>query len=294
MGLDYNGIKFLLYAKSLGVDFSEAATIGRQYLHISPPDLKKILLSFNYQIDDKELELIFQENKGYSETFFHYLNAEFVDSFDYSNYEGATHLHDMNFAIPEIHKEKYNVVIDGGALEHIFNFPVAIKNCMEMVKPGGYYLGITIANNFMGHGFYQFSPETFFQIFTQENGYEMINLIACETSSKAQWFSVKDPNELKERVTLVNQFPVYILVVAKRIASVEIFKNVPQQSDYTLIWQGDYSAQSAPEVSTQRRRNILTRSIIKLLPSPIKIKLKSISSKKEPIFNPKFFEPFNP
>jgi hypothetical protein len=30
---------------------------------------------------------------------------------------------------------------------------------------------VTPANNQMGHGFYQFSPELFFRVFSQENGY---------------------------------------------------------------------------------------------------------------------------
>ena len=68
-------------------------------------------------------------------------------------------------------KNKYTLVIDGGCLEHIFNFPVAIKNCMEMLQEGGHFIGITPANNLMGHGFYQFSPELYFRIFSKENGF---------------------------------------------------------------------------------------------------------------------------
>jgi 2-polyprenyl-3-methyl-5-hydroxy-6-metoxy-1,4-benzoquinol methylase len=53
-------------------------------------------------------------------------------------------------------------VFDGGTLEHIFDYPTAIKNCMKMVKPGGHLLLTTPANNWFGHGFYQFSPELFY------------------------------------------------------------------------------------------------------------------------------------
>jgi len=42
----------------------------------------------------------------------------------------------MSQPIDTIHKNKYDLVFDGGTLEHVFNFPVAIKNCMEMVKVG--------------------------------------------------------------------------------------------------------------------------------------------------------------
>jgi hypothetical protein len=294
MGLDSNGIKLLLYAKSLGVDFSETVTIGRQYLYIEPSGLKEILSSFNYQVDDKNLELIFKENNGYAETFFRYIGANITDSFDYSNYEGATHIHDMNLAIPDIYKDKYNVVIDGGALEHIFNFPVAIKNCMEMIKVGGYYLGITPGNNFMGHGFYQFSPELLFRIFTKENGYEVVKLIVFETSS-SQWFSVQDPYELKERVTLENQFPLYILVIAKKLSSVEIFKNTPQQSDYSLMWnEKPTSGLDSIYPTKKQSQNISYHLIRKIAPKYIKSKLKNIINNPKNIFNPRFFTPFDP
>jgi hypothetical protein len=297
MGLDYNGVKFLLYAKSVGVDFSETATIGRQYLYIDPTELKDILSKFNYQVDDRYLELIFKENSGYAETLFRYIGAKNLYSFDRSSYENATYLHDMNCIIPECHKDKYDVVIDGGALEHIFNFPVAIKNCMEMVKIGGHYLGMTIGNNFMGHGFYQFSPELFFRIFTKENGYEIVNLFALETATGSQWFSVKDPNQLKQRVTLVNQSPLYIFVIAKKIAAVEIFKNVPQQSDYATIWQEETSKIAVPVqfAEPQNQKNILDRTVNKnYIPSTRETTSNNLASKDKLVFDPKFFTEVNP
>ncbi|MFM6250815.1 MAG: hypothetical protein ACKPJH_19620 [Dolichospermum sp.] len=302
MGLDSNGIKFILYAKSLEVDFSATATIGRQYLYIEPSGLKEILSSFNYQVDDKNLELIFKENDGYAETFLRYIGANIADSFDYSDYEGATHIHDMNLSIPDIYKDKYNVVIDGGALEHIFNFPVAIKNCMEMVKVGGYYIGMTIANNFMGHGFYQFSPELFFRILTKENGYELVKVIAVDTSSTKQWFSIKDPNELKERVTLVNSSPLYLFVIAKKIDnSVAIFKTAPQQSDYELMWQDGSIKEKMRflSVNSQIQQITLGNLLKKIIPKNLKRELKRLllkdkSPDKLTVFDPKFFTPFNP
>ncbi|MFM6073633.1 MAG: hypothetical protein ACKPB9_18935, partial [Dolichospermum sp.] len=278
------------------------ATIGRQYLYIEPSGLKEILSSFNYQVDDKNLELIFKENDGYAETFLRYIGANIADSFDYSDYEGATHIHDMNLSIPDIYKDKYNVVIDGGALEHIFNFPVAIKNCMEMVKVGGYYIGMTIANNFMGHGFYQFSPELFFRILTKENGYELVKVIAVDTSSTKQWFSIKDPNELKERVTLVNSSPLYLFVIAKKIDnSVAIFKTAPQQSDYELMWQDGSIKEKMRflSVNSQIQQITLGNLLKKIIPKNLKRELKRLllkdkSPDKLTVFDPKFFTPFNP
>ncbi len=297
MGLDSNGVKFLLYAKSLGINFSETATIGRQYLYIEPSELQEILSKFNHHIDNEYLELIFQENNRYAETLFSYLGANNLYSFDCSNYENATYLHDMNCIIPDCYKDKYDVVIDGGALEHIFNFPVAIKNCMEMVKVGGHYLGMTIGNNFMGHGFYQFSPELLFRIFNKDNGYEIVNLLALETATGSQWFTVKDPNELKERVTLVNHAPLYIFVIAKKIAEVAIFKNTPQQSDYAMIWQEETSKKVilSQSVETQDQENSLKETVDRTpMTSTAEVNSSHFSAVEQPVFDPKFFVKINP
>ena len=130
----------------------------------------------------------------------------------------------MNEPIPHDLKFRYSVVLDGGSLEHVFNFPVAIKNCMEMLQVGGHYLGVTPANNFMGHGFYQFSPELFFSVFSEENGYELTSLIVFEDKYNAKWFSVKNPQKINTRVALINDIPTYLLILAKRISEGSIFK----------------------------------------------------------------------
>src|SRR5437762_12288642 len=107
-------------------------------------------MKFGFSVEDAKIQQIFERTGGYAEEFLKYLGAKTVHSLDNSDYEGATHVHDMNKPIPGHLKAQYSVVLDGGSLEHIFNFPVAIQNCMEMVQVGGHYLGITPTNNFVG------------------------------------------------------------------------------------------------------------------------------------------------
>jgi 2-polyprenyl-3-methyl-5-hydroxy-6-metoxy-1,4-benzoquinol methylase len=76
-----------------------------------------------------------------------------VSSIDASDYENATYVHDLNVPIPDHLKGQFDLVDDGGTLEHVFNFPVALRNCMEMVKVGGHLLLNVPTNNFVGHGF---------------------------------------------------------------------------------------------------------------------------------------------
>lgn len=234
MGLDINGIRLVLLAKQLGAEFKDVVTIGRQGLHLTQAQLQKELVHFdvlcpaNFSMDEM----------CYSEFLFSLLGARDTQSIDNSDYENATIIHDMNNPLPAELKGKFSVVVDAGTLEHVFNYPVAIKNCMELLKSGGMFISITPANNFMGHGFYQFSPELFFSVFTKVNGFELIKLFICETYEDSQWYEVSKPKGGNEgRVTLINHQPTYLMCIARRIDDgCEPLKNAPQQADYVEAW----------------------------------------------------------
>ena len=223
MGVDYTAIKLLSLLKDDKKN-KKLLTLGRQGLHINTNKVESLL----------ELKKDSLKNEIWTEKLFNLLGYD-IESIDNSNYENATHVHDMNFPIKENFKNKYDIVLDGGTLEHIFNFPVAIKNCMEMVKVGGKFASITCGNNFSGHGFYQFSPELFFRVFTKENGFEVENVFISEVGSNT-WYKVMDPNVVKKRVLFNNKKETYIITIANKISNQEIFKNTPQQSDYFDIW----------------------------------------------------------
>ena len=258
MGLDRSGTKFLLYADCLGADFSHPAMIGRQGIHLKKKELIKYLTDHGYQIDNKTIEEIFDKHDGFAEGLLEYLGAVDIHSYDNSSYEGATHVHNMNLPIPDSGKEKYTVVIDGGSLEHVFNFPIAIKNCMEMLQVGGHFISITPANNLLGHGFYQFSPELFYRIFTQENGFSIIDMFLFEGRKDEKWYSVMDPNKLGERVLLNNARQAYLMILAKKIKTVDIFAQAPQQSDYVKKWN---SADMNSRHKMNKKDSLITKVI---------------------------------
>lgn len=237
MGLDINGTKFLLHAKSQGVSFNKTAMIGRQQLLVTADALRNNLAAFGYSLQTDEANQLISQRDGYAEPFLEKLGATEIVSFDNSEYENADYIFDFNFPVPDNFKNRFTVVLDGGTLEHIFNFSTSIKNCMEMIEVGGYFLGITPTNNFLGHGFYQFSPELFFRIFNTANGFNLSQMILFEDSPDAKWYEVADPDKIKERVILANKVPTYLLIIAKKTASVEIFATPPQQSDYVELWK---------------------------------------------------------
>jgi hypothetical protein len=284
MGLDRNGVKLLLYGRDCGVDYTTSIMIGRQELHLSPADMARILKSWRLAPTEADIARIFSASGAFADEFLRYLGASEVDALDYSDHEGANRIHDMNLPIPDELKGRYSAVIDGGSLEHIFNFPTAVRNCMEMVKVGGHFLSVTPANNFMGHGFYQFSPELFFRILAPENGFEPPKVIAVENRRHAGWYLAKNPETIGRRVTYTNSTPTYLLVLARKLAEAEIFHTPPQQSDYVSGWS---RAQG-------RRHRWSDSALSRKLYKPVERGAKKIIRLFVSGFSPRFFEPLDP
>ena len=258
MGINTSFAKVLFYARHRGVDFSRALTLGRMRLYVSPEKLQRELAQDDIPGDLRALA----DGSDYAEPLFQALGSEQADSVDYSDYESASVIWDLNVEFPEKLQNRYSVVLDSGTLEHVFNFPVAIKSCMKAIQVGGHFIGITPANNLLGHGLYQFSPELYYRIFSPENGFrtEMVAVgVSLRDSEVERWYRVKDPNEAHSRVVLCNDFPTFLLVIARKLSEVEIFEHFPYQSDYVNAWQG---APGTTEGSTGR----VKRWVKRLLP----------------------------
>ena len=247
MGINYNFAKLLLHAKSLGTSFERTLTLGRQNLFVTARDLVPLFSKAGDPLSLGEAERLKRDGGGYCEPFFGRLGAKSVVSVDASSYESPTVVHDMNRPIPDSMRESFDAVFDGGTLEHIFDFPTAIRNCMELLSPGGHFIGATPANNFMGHGFYQFSPELFYQVFAEVNGFKVVGMYLCEDRSPYQWYEVAEPSKIRSRVLLINFRETHLLIVARRLDTRPIFAAAPQQSDYLCAWEEGSSCDSGLE-----------------------------------------------
>jgi hypothetical protein len=247
-----------MYArKHLGVDYGRTLTLGRQEMYLTPSELRAMARAQGIGTEEHLKRL--EESNGYSERYFELLGATTTDSMDMSGYEKATIIHDLNVPVPATLHGRYTCVVDGGTLEHVFEISTAFRNCMAMLEPGGHFIGITPANNFMGHGFYQFSPELFFRVFSAANGFE-VRTVLLRTAS--EWYEVADPAEVKERVELVNSTRVSLVVIARKIKEVELFRT-PQQSDYASAWK----AQEGPAADQKTMAdNLFLNMARRLLP----------------------------
>jgi hypothetical protein len=242
MGFDRYSTRLVLLAKKKGVDFSRTLTLGRQGLHLKDGELDGILQDAGVSLNSQQRQQ-FAADLPHADGLLKALGAASLVTVDASGYEGASVIHDMNTPIPDSLAGKFTTVIDFGTLEHVFNFPVAVRNCMQMLSVGGTFLCATTANNYLGHGFYQFSPELFFRVFSKENGFRVNEMYLCEDRHTRYWYQVPDPAEVRSRVELRNSRRTLMLIRAQKIAGVVPFATTPQQSDYAQdLWQGQEAA----------------------------------------------------
>jgi SAM-dependent methyltransferase len=154
----------------------------------------------------------------------------------------------MNLPVPVHFRESFDLVYDGGTLEHIYNFPQAVTNCMDMLRVSGLLVISTPSNNFLGHGFYQFSPELFYRLFSPENGFRVERMLAFDCARGGPRYEVRDPKEMGRRVELLaTGCRVQLWVEARKIRPVAHDQfAVPQQSDYVRQWTKRENSEPPP------------------------------------------------
>lgn len=245
MAVEVNVLKLLLLAQRIGVSFETTLMLGRQnVVGMTADEMVGIFDGFNRRI---ELATARQILKGrYAEPLLTELGARSADSMDGSGYEGATIVHDLNSPVPAQLFNRFSAVFDGGTLEHVFQFPTALRSAMQMVRPGGHYIAMSPINNFMGHGLYQLSPELYIGAFSEENGFAIERMMLVENFSN-QWFEVIDPSNLQTGVQVRNPHPTFVFFIARKTSDkADILAKPPQQGLYSAQW----SAPSKPARGT--------------------------------------------
>ncbi len=238
MGLTFGHLAFLAQARASGVRFDELLTIGHQTLYLSPRQARRLAAFTRTKVSG----LSSPWGEDYADHFLQEMLAtKRLCSLDCSPYEGSEIIHDMNQPIGTDYEAAFDAVIDGGSTEHVFNYPTALANCMRLVKKGGSLFILTMANNHMGHGFYQLSPELFYRALQPCNGFE-IRRVALEVRRypsgyvlPGKFYLVADPMKVGSRIGLVCRKPVQIMVHAVRTDVVVPFARYPIQSDYAAM-----------------------------------------------------------
>ena len=100
-----------------------------------------------------------------------------VVNLDNSDYEGAELIWDLNRPLPEellAKTGRFDLIIDSGCLEHIFNVPQVLENFHRLATDDGVVIHIVPSSNLVDHGFYMFSP-TLFQDYYSANRWRILS-----------------------------------------------------------------------------------------------------------------------
>lgn len=230
MGIDNTAARMLLLLRNIhGINFQNVLTLGHQRNYISPGLQKRISKELGVPIDAL--------SQDYSDSFMKAIGVETLEILDISGYENATVIHDLNTPIPDSLREKFTLVIDIGTSEHVFNVAQSLENLRNLCKSHGHVLMVNPANNWLGHGFYQFSPELFFRAFDREYGFEVKSIYLIKKKMLYEsWYKLNDPKNVGRRGTILTNKRCYIAVIAsKSMPSNSLVSQ--QQSDYVSAWE---------------------------------------------------------
>ena len=218
MGIDTPALKHFNHCKQYGY-FNKTLTLGRQ--QILTNDIQNIL--GNSRSYGPYCEDLLKDCFGSTD----------VDSIDNSDYEGATIVFDLNKKIKDNTIAKYNTIIDCGTLEHVYHINNALYNVSKLCNIGGQIIHVLPANNFCGHGFWQLSPELFFSLYSEKNGYKNTEVFIIDTYS----YEVRKltPPENGRRILVDSKTPIYVAV--RTVLDDKKFSHSDvQQSDYVYLW----------------------------------------------------------
>lgn len=139
--------------------------MGKQDILCGWDSLTRMLKLYNVHYDPD----LYAEIKGItpidSVKFFQILGFSEVHVVDVSDYEGADIIFNLADDLPPELIQRFDYVLNGGTLEHIFNVAKALQNMSDMVKAGGRIIHIVPLYGYVNHGFYSFSPIAFLEYY---------------------------------------------------------------------------------------------------------------------------------
>ena len=157
---------------------SIAIDLGCQTPSIIIDNIIKFLQNNKKKIhDDQILNLSKLKNIKFS-TYDFFKSINYVDykSIDINGALGSYQF-DLNFIINEKYnfQEQFDLVINNGTGEHIFNQYSFFKNFHNLTKKNGFMLNILPFIDWINHGFYNFNPIIFADM-AASNNYEIIKI----------------------------------------------------------------------------------------------------------------------
>ena len=225
-----------------------ALDLGSQTSRIDKNFLKKFLeINNGISIEIKSnIEQLIKKGKFSTKEYFNAINFHDYSSIDINGaYESYNF--DLNLNIKEDYNfnKKFDLVINNGTSEHIFNQSNFFLNFHNLTQVNGLMLNIVPFIDWINHGFYNYNP-IFFADLAAANGYEILKIclgnrnaaiLNIDKKFQKTFFDQIKPNndnsEFKNIISLARSKlgeNIILVVILKKINE-EIFKS-PLQGKY--------------------------------------------------------------
>lgn len=216
-------------------------TLGRQTCDFSARILHHMLTA-----DHTATQAVPIDNDDHTDqdVFFRALGFQVVHSLDVSCYEGASILFDLNRGaalLPPSLVGSYDLVLNGGTLEHCFDIANSLAAALTLVAADGLLVSISPMNNYVDHGFYQFSPTLFFD-YANANRWSVVESAMIRLTLDGGRPSCSDiyplsPGRLGTVGMLDGAAYLHYVVLQRNASSVTM--KVPLQRYYEIVHAGE-------------------------------------------------------
>lgn len=177
MGINKQVLSVILHEHSYKAITGNYLSIAKHTVNVDDSDINKLFESHGIS-NERLVEKLSSAPRdratrhGVGGLFDHDLIGSFSDSdynsLDISDYEGADIIHDMNTSLPPELVGRFDFIYDGSVMDNVFDPISFVRNCSQLLKPGGRIIHINCAGAVAG-GYLCFSPEWFFSYYAVNN-----------------------------------------------------------------------------------------------------------------------------
>lgn len=184
MGLARAAVNLLLLEASRRPFQGSIVTLGRQHVYLTGNEVREMARQHGVmlrQIPDELHRETHLAAQGFlsDDCLLRMIGFEQITRVDYSDYEAPDEILDLNTPeTPNLLRGKFDLVLDTGTIEHVFDIAAALRHCGRMVKPGGRVIHLTPASNCVEHGFHSVSPTLFADFYTASR-FEVNRVYLC-------------------------------------------------------------------------------------------------------------------
>jgi SAM-dependent methyltransferase len=254
MGIARGAVKSLMQEGLRKPFTGMVLTLGRQDIYFSHDELQSMATAAAFPLrTPARVELSRTPDlriQGFlsDRTLFECLGFTDSAAVDASDFESADHVFDLNRPdLPEELAERFDVIIDGGTLEHVFHVPNALRNIHGMLRPGGRIIHHAPSSNHMDHGFYMFSPTLFWDYY-EANRYDvnLVQVFRYQLPAHNPWYASNyTPGCLDAIASGGLDAAMYGIICIATKTAVSTCDAIPQQRMYRDKWQADRESVAA-------------------------------------------------